>query len=136
MSNKKPKLSAKQKAFVMFYLETFNASDAARRAGYSENCAKEQGYKQLTKDHIKEAINRELNDVHSQQKRILIRAADSAITALVNIVQDSKSADTAKVSAANSILDRAGHKGSDLVKNLNIDVANLSDEELDTILNR
>jgi phage terminase small subunit len=136
MSNKKTKLTAKQHIFVMAYLESFNASKAALAAGYSENCAKEQGYRLLTKDHIKDAVSRELNEIHNQQKRILIRAADSAITSLINIVQNDKSGEAAKVSAANSILDRSGHKGSELVKNLNIDVASIPDDELDKILNR
>jgi phage terminase small subunit len=54
-------LTAKQQLFVKEYLVDLNATQAAIRAGYSEATAKEMGYENLTKPHIKEAIDKVLN---------------------------------------------------------------------------
>lgn len=50
------KLTPKQKRFVQEYLIDLNATQAAIRAGYAKNTAKEQGYECLTKPHVKQAI--------------------------------------------------------------------------------
>ena len=50
-------LTAKQMAFVDEYLIDLNATQAAIRAGYSKNTAKEVGYENLTKPHIQEALS-------------------------------------------------------------------------------
>ena len=55
----KKELTAKQRMFVKEYLIDLNATQAAIRAGYSENAAKEIGYENLTKPHITEAIQQE-----------------------------------------------------------------------------
>lgn len=52
------KLTKKQKLFVEEYLIDLNATQAAIRAGYSFNTAKEIGYENLTKPHIKSAIDK------------------------------------------------------------------------------
>lgn len=49
-------LTAKQQRFVEEYLVDLNATQAAIRAGYSENTAKEQGCQNLTKLNIQSAI--------------------------------------------------------------------------------
>ena len=49
-------MTPKQQRFVEEFLIDLNATQAAIRAGYSENAAKEQGYENLTKPHIAEAI--------------------------------------------------------------------------------
>lgn len=46
------KLTPKQKAFADYYIESGNAAEAAKRAGYSEKTAKEIGCENLTKPHI------------------------------------------------------------------------------------
>ena len=43
------KLTEKQKRFIDYYIETGNATEAARRAGYSEKTAKQIGNENLTK---------------------------------------------------------------------------------------
>ena len=50
------KLTDKQKKFCNEYLIDLNATQAAIRAGYSKNSAKEIGYEHLTKLHIKKYI--------------------------------------------------------------------------------
>lgn len=49
-------LNAKQQRFVDEYLVDLNATQAAIRAGYSENTASETGYENLNKPQIAEAI--------------------------------------------------------------------------------
>lgn len=46
------KLTPKQKAFADYYIECGNATEAAKKAGYSESTAKEIGSQNLTKLHI------------------------------------------------------------------------------------
>lgn len=67
----KNRLSAKQKLFIKEYLVDFNASGAARRAGYSEKSAKEIGYENLTKPHIKAQIDFEMAKVIKNTDKIV-----------------------------------------------------------------
>lgn len=60
---KKRKLTEKQKRFIDYYIETGNATEAARRAGYSEKTARQIGSENLIKldSFIKEGL-KELED--------------------------------------------------------------------------
>lgn len=49
-------LTPKQKAFADYYLETGNATEAAKRAGYSEKTARQIGTENLAKPYISEYI--------------------------------------------------------------------------------
>jgi phage terminase small subunit len=49
-------LTEKQELFVQEYLIDFNATSAAKRAGYSARTAAEQGYQLLKKTEIQEAL--------------------------------------------------------------------------------
>jgi len=51
------KLTGKQKLFGLEYIKDFNATQAATRAGYSEDCASEIGYENLRKPHVKAFID-------------------------------------------------------------------------------
>lgn len=62
------KLTEKQRRFVDYYIETGNASEAARRAGYSEKTAGWIGQENLQKPTIKAAIDARLKDL--EDKRI------------------------------------------------------------------
>lgn len=50
-------LTKQQIMFCINYVGRFNAANAAREAGYSAECAREQGYRLLTKDHIRAYVN-------------------------------------------------------------------------------
>jgi phage terminase small subunit len=51
-------LTARQEAFVNYYCSNgFNATRAAISAGYSESTAKEIGYENLTKPHVKKKVD-------------------------------------------------------------------------------
>lgn len=56
-------MSEKQKAFCDYYIETANATEAARRAGYSEKTAKSIGCENLTKPNLKEYIELRLKEL-------------------------------------------------------------------------
>lgn len=56
MTKKGEKLTIKQQTFVAEYLKTGNATEAARRAGYSEKTAAKIGFENLQKPEIQGAI--------------------------------------------------------------------------------
>lgn len=49
LKQKYEKLTEKQKRFIDYYIETANATESAKRAGYSEKTAKNIGAENLTK---------------------------------------------------------------------------------------
>lgn len=56
-------MTTKEQLFADNYLCTFNATDAARKAGYSENTARQQGYENLTKPYIQDYINQKTSAI-------------------------------------------------------------------------
>jgi len=50
------KLTSKQEAFCLEYMVDLNAAQAAIRAGYSEDTAKQIGYENLTKPYLADRI--------------------------------------------------------------------------------
>ena len=50
------KLTEKQKRFADYYIETLNAAESARRAGYSEKTADRIGHENLNKPEIKKYV--------------------------------------------------------------------------------
>jgi phage terminase small subunit len=62
-------LNTKQAAFVVEYLTDFNATQAAIRAGYSPDTAKQQGSRLLTHVDVRAAIN---DAIHERSNRTLI----------------------------------------------------------------
>jgi hypothetical protein len=72
------KLTNKQRLFIDYYLQSFNASDAARKAGYSEKTAGVIGHENLTKPEIQAEIQTRLSDVHMSAEEALKLLADIA----------------------------------------------------------
>ena len=62
------KLTEKQRRFVDYYVETGNASEAARRSGYAEKAAYRTGSENLRKPQVKAAIDARLKEL--EDKRI------------------------------------------------------------------
>lgn len=58
---KKKKLTPKQKKFVKEYQKDLNATQAAKRAGYSEKTAQEIGSENLSKPIVAEAIKKDVD---------------------------------------------------------------------------
>ena len=69
------KLTPKQKAFCDYYIETGNASEAARKAGYSQKTAPFIGAENLKKPQIKEYISERMDS----QDRERVASADEVI---------------------------------------------------------
>lgn len=122
-------MKPKQMKFINEYLIDLNATQAAIRAGYSRKTAYSIGQENLKKPEIKQKIDSELGTLYDSQKNMLIVAAEAAIKALTDIVEHGRG--SARVQAANSILDRAGHKSADKIP-LNINsniIASINTED-------
>lgn len=77
------KLTVKQKKFADYYIETGNATESAIRAGYSEKTAKEMGYENLTKPHIKNYIDKRLKELEDKQ----IAKAEEVLKFLTSVMR-------------------------------------------------
>lgn len=62
-----PKLTPKQKAFCDYYIETLNATESAKRAGYSEKTAREMGTENLSKPLIRAYIDKILAEKDNER---------------------------------------------------------------------
>lgn len=71
-------LTAKQQAFVEHYLQCWNASRAARLAGYSEKTAYSQGARLLKNVEVQAAIQARLDELKMSADEVLLRLADQA----------------------------------------------------------
>lgn len=60
-------LTPKQQKFADYYLETGNATESAKKAGYSEKTAYSIGNENLSKPEIKEYIQERLDEIKSKQ---------------------------------------------------------------------
>lgn len=60
-------MSEKQRAFCDYYLESLNATEAAKKAGYSEKTARSTGCENLTKPNIKEYIEIRLAEMEAHR---------------------------------------------------------------------
>ena len=61
------KLTLKQRAFADFYIELANATEAAKRAGYSEKTCYSIGNENLKKPEIKAYINERLKQIENKR---------------------------------------------------------------------
>lgn len=85
------KLTEKQKRFADEYLIDLNATQAAIRAGYSTKVAKEIGYENLTKPHIREHVDERMKDREKRteitQDRVLEELAHIAFDDISNYLR-------------------------------------------------
>ena len=82
------KLTPKQQRFVDEYLVDLNATQAAKRAGYSEKTAAITGFENLQKPNIQAALQ---DGLEKRQKRTLI-TQDQIITEIREIAQEARDA--------------------------------------------
>lgn len=80
---KNRKLTPKQQAFADYYIETGNATESAKRAGYSKRTAAVIGAENLIKPYIKSYIDEKLREIAS--KRIM--GATEALELLTSIAR-------------------------------------------------
>lgn len=72
------KLTRKQQVFIDEYLKSFNATKAAKLAGYSEKTASAMGWENLRKPEIQQEIQARLDEVHMSADEALKLTADIA----------------------------------------------------------
>ena len=63
------KLTEKQERFIDYYIETDNAAEAARKAGYSKRTANRIGSENLKKTYIQQAIKKRLEELKNERNR-------------------------------------------------------------------
>jgi len=71
-------LTNKQAAFVEHYLQSFNATQAAIEAGYSEKTAYNSGWENLRKREIADVIEKRLDATAMTSNEVLARLAEAA----------------------------------------------------------
>lgn len=77
-SKSKSRLTDKQKAFVEHYLRCWNATEAAKEAGYSEQTARSIGSENLTKPDIQSEISARLAEITMSANEVLVRLSEIA----------------------------------------------------------
>lgn len=101
------KLTDMQELFVLHFTSTEgvigNASAAARRAGYSEKTAAEQGRQLLQKPHVQAAVK------HANERNISGTTATKAAALLDLFIDDVTLPPRVRLDAAKTVLDRAGY---------------------------
>jgi phage terminase small subunit len=102
-------LTNKQKQFVLEYLKDLNATQAAIRAGYSENSAESIGFENLQKPKIAKAIQKEM-DKRSERVKI---DADEVLRGIIevrdNAMQKTPKYANKKNSKGQNIKDKEGN---------------------------
>lgn len=68
----------RQRVFIEEYLQTWNATDAARKAGYSPRTAYSIGQENLKKPEIAAEIERRIDEKSMCANEVLVRLADHA----------------------------------------------------------
>ena len=91
--NNPHRLTAKQAAFVDFYIMTWNATEAARLAGYSAKTARQMGSENLTKPVIQAAIKKAVDERAMGREEVLMRLtaqARGSVSDLMHLIYDDK----------------------------------------------
>jgi phage terminase small subunit len=81
------RLSNKQLAFVEEYLCCWNATEAARRAGYSEHTAHVQGSRLLSNAKVQEYIKSRLAEKAMSADEVLTRLAEQARASIGDFIE-------------------------------------------------
>ena len=93
-------LTAKQQAFIDEYLKTWNATEAASRAGYSSRTASAIGHENLSKPEIADVIKERLTEMKMSADEVLTRTADIARGNLSEWIDADGNVDIAAMRAA------------------------------------
>ena len=102
--NDHEELTSRQRKFAEFYAESGNATEAAKKAGYSEKAARVQGRRLITNANVLKYI-RQLQD-ELATPRIAGVLESKAI--LSDIARDTTQKASARVKAAETLLRAAG----------------------------
>lgn len=99
------KLNPKQRAFIEHYLTCWNASEAARRAGYKPDNADVTGPRMLRNVVIKAAIERRIGELRATADEVLLRLASHSRATMSDFFKRVPVPSTADTDAWELILD-------------------------------
>jgi len=123
-------LTGKQSLFVENFIRNGgDAANAAREAGYSEHVAAHATRDVLRSNAVQKAISVGLAELRERTYQKLASLAGQALDVLAQIAADTTAPATARVSACNSILDRAS-----FARGAEAPVIDGTEQELDDIL--
>lgn len=122
------KLNHRQVAFVEHYLQCWNASEAARRAGYSTATAGQIGFNLLKKVEITDEIARRLNELKAGADEVVTRLTSHARGSMEDFI-DVKDDGTAVLNLIKAKEGRQLH----LIKKLKTTRRNLKEGESEVV---
>lgn len=111
-------LTVKQQRFIDFYIETGNASEAARKAGYSQKTAFRMGQENMQKPAIKEAIDKRLKEIESAKIPDLKEVMEYFGSVMRGEVKDSELSAMGDVIEKPASLQRRNEAAKELMKRL------------------
>jgi phage terminase small subunit len=93
-------LNSKQQAFIEYYLTCWNASAAARRAGYSEKTAPSQGQRLLKNVEVSRAIEQRMGELKMSSNEALLILTEHARGSLNDFINENDQIDLDRARAA------------------------------------
>ena len=93
------RLTPRRQAFVEIFLRSWNATEAARAAGYSERSAHNQGHRLMKNDDIRAVIQERLQELHLSADEVLVRLAQIARGEHGDYIQPDGSVDLERMQA-------------------------------------
>ena len=88
-------MTAKRRRFVECYIAArCNGAEAARRAGYSERCAKQEARRLLQDPEVRAAISERVAEAGMSAEEVLLRLSEQArgeLTAFIRVGEDRRS---------------------------------------------
>lgn len=110
------KLTEKQKRFADYYIETGNATESAKRAGYSPKTARVIGQENLLKPAIKSYIDERLKEM--DKKRIM--KAEEVMQLLTAIARNEVTEDVVVFNEGMTAIEQKGMSAKDRLKALEL----------------
>jgi len=92
-------LTDKQRAFITEYLQSLNATQAAKRAGYSEKSARQIGSENLAKPDIQAVVEQFLSENAMPAAEVLFHLSEVARGDVIDLLDDNGAVDIAKAKA-------------------------------------
>jgi phage terminase small subunit len=100
---KKRKLTEKQERFIDYYIELGNATEAAKKAGYSERTAYSIGNENLKKPEIKKQIEERLKELEDKR----IAKAEEVLKYLTAVMRGEETEEVVVVENLGDFMSRA-----------------------------
>jgi len=102
-------LNDRQASFVEYYLDGWNATQAAIDAGYAEKSARMQASRLLTKDNIKERIRQRMVELSMGPEEVIRRLTEQASTNASYFLTETGAVDWDKVKKQGHLIKKIKH---------------------------